>query len=251
MSSQAIQAADITTAGASDTSDAHDRKSFSRMVAEDTLKSHGARVGLAWVGVIAFFAVFAPFLANSHPYLMKVAGKWSSPLMQHLTQTDVTLVMVFLAGVVLAFVRGLTWPQRIAILLWVAAVTLVLVWWRSVLDLPAGSRLWYALGAVPAVVVAVWVPLSLKVAQRVKFVMLGAMGLAGIALLIYPVSPPQSIVYSTYRELEQTGKLEKIYRAPIPYSWGDRQRDVRDARLQEPSRQHWMGTEGNGSDVLS
>ncbi|HLL90109.1 MAG TPA: ABC transporter permease, partial [Tepidisphaeraceae bacterium] len=38
---------------------------------------------------------------------------------------------------------------------------------------------------------------------------------------------------------------------PIPYSPDDRQRDVRDARLQRPSAAHWFGTTGSGADLAS
>src|SRR5215216_5826207 len=63
-------------------------KSYGRMVFDDTFQNHRARAGIAWIGVLIFMAVFAPFLANSHPILMKMGGRWSSPLLQHLTQTD-------------------------------------------------------------------------------------------------------------------------------------------------------------------
>lgn len=42
-------------------------------------KRPGAVLGIAWVGVIAFFAVFAPLIANGHPILM-VAKPDTSPL---------------------------------------------------------------------------------------------------------------------------------------------------------------------------
>src|SRR5207248_5623099 len=45
--------------------------------------------------------------------------------------------------------------------------------------------------------------------------------------------------------------IEKQILAPIPFSAGDRQRDMHDVRLKAPSEAHLMGTEGNGSDVLS
>src|SRR5216110_1306076 len=76
-------------------------KSFGRLVFEDTFKNYRARAGIAWIAVLIFMAVFAPFLANSHPLLMKINGHWSSPLLVHLTQTDVTLLIAFVAAVVL------------------------------------------------------------------------------------------------------------------------------------------------------
>src|SRR5688500_13786313 len=80
-------------------------KSFGRRVFEDTLNNARARVGMVWVGLLLLFAVFAPLIANTHPVAMKMDGKWSSPLLKHLTPTDVTLLVAFFAGVVLGFVR--------------------------------------------------------------------------------------------------------------------------------------------------
>src|SRR5712671_2338101 len=102
--------------------DANESKSFGRRVFEDTFKNHRARAGILWIAVLVFFAVFAPFLANSHPILMKMNGRWSSPLLVHLTQTDATLLVAFAAAIVLMIAWGITWSQRLAILLWIIAV---------------------------------------------------------------------------------------------------------------------------------
>lgn len=64
----------------------------------DTVGRTGARIGLIWISIIAFCAVFAPLLANSYPIAIKMDGKWSSPLARHLTPTDVTLLIGCLAS---------------------------------------------------------------------------------------------------------------------------------------------------------
>ena len=43
---------------------------YAKMVIREAFSQISARIGLLWVGVIAFFAVFAPFIANTHPYLL-------------------------------------------------------------------------------------------------------------------------------------------------------------------------------------
>ena len=66
--------------------------SLSRRVVTDTLKPIGVRLGLAWIGVVALSAVLAPLLANSLPILVKINGRWSSPVFHYLASTDVILL---------------------------------------------------------------------------------------------------------------------------------------------------------------
>ncbi|MAE67441.1 MAG: ABC transporter permease [Phycisphaeraceae bacterium] len=70
-------------------------------VVRETVSAHGAQVGLLWIGVVAFCAVFAPLLASSHPLLMKMDGAWSSPWLKHLAPADVALPLLALISVVL------------------------------------------------------------------------------------------------------------------------------------------------------
>ncbi|MFN2167558.1 MAG: ABC transporter permease [Anaerolineae bacterium] len=80
-------------------------ESFAARVLRQTAARLGARVGLAWIAVVALAAVFAPFLANSHPLAMYKDGSWTSPLVAHLTWMDALLLAVFAAVV------GV-WPLR-------------------------------------------------------------------------------------------------------------------------------------------
>ena len=68
---------------------------YARMVLGEAFQHWSARLGLIWIGVIALFAVFAPFIANSHPYLIKVDGMVSSPLLRYLTPADVIILVIF------------------------------------------------------------------------------------------------------------------------------------------------------------
>jgi peptide/nickel transport system permease protein len=83
------------------------RRSWIATVVSDTLLRITAKLGLAYIAVIAFCAIFAPLLANSHPLLMKMDGQWSSPMLRHLTAADVLLVITCVAIVVLAPMRGI------------------------------------------------------------------------------------------------------------------------------------------------
>jgi peptide/nickel transport system permease protein len=79
--------------------------SFARQVVRETFARWGARFGLAWIGVLLIAAVFAPFIATSHPLLLASDGQLSSPALASLTATDVTLLLLFLTGSLLALVR--------------------------------------------------------------------------------------------------------------------------------------------------
>jgi peptide/nickel transport system permease protein len=65
----------------------------------------GARLALAWIGAIAFFAVFAPVLANAHPLLRSntTTGEWDSPLWQSLGSIDLLLLAGAVVGVPFVF----------------------------------------------------------------------------------------------------------------------------------------------------
>ncbi|HTL28326.1 MAG TPA: ABC transporter permease [Tepidisphaeraceae bacterium] len=103
-------------AGELDVNDAHDRRvvprSWLARAMLDTMGKTSARIGAAWIGVIAFCAVFAPILANSYPILVKINGRWSSPMVQHFTSADVTLFVLLLAVIVLLFLKRLPLATR-------------------------------------------------------------------------------------------------------------------------------------------
>jgi peptide/nickel transport system permease protein len=84
-----------------------------------------------------------------------------------------------------------------------------------------------------------------------KMVLLAAC-LVIMSIIYYFVGPPpRNIVYETYRQANADGRVQFVLNAPIPYSPSDRFRDESDTRLLPPSRQHWLGTEEFGADVLS
>jgi peptide/nickel transport system permease protein len=82
---------------------------FAGQVLRRTFVGLGARIGFAWIALVAVSAVFAPFLANSHPLVMTVDGVRSSPLLAHLTWIDVTLLAAFFACLVAWFGRRRRW----------------------------------------------------------------------------------------------------------------------------------------------
>lgn len=80
-------------------------RGYAKSVLKNTFSQISARIGLYWIGIIAFLAIFAPFVANSHPYLMKTTDGISSPLLQHLTPADVIILAVFITVAVLYYLK--------------------------------------------------------------------------------------------------------------------------------------------------
>jgi peptide/nickel transport system permease protein len=70
------------------------------------LKRPGAVAGLCWIGVVAFFALFAPVLASGHPLMLTTPeGRTTWPLLAALTAVDWYLLVVG-AAVPIAFFAG-------------------------------------------------------------------------------------------------------------------------------------------------
>src|SRR5436305_15042571 len=89
------------TAGGDDELSASPQKSFLRKAIHDTFSQFGARAGAAWITLLVLLAIGAPYLANTHPVLMKANGKWSSPMWTNLSATDIALTII---GVTFLFV---------------------------------------------------------------------------------------------------------------------------------------------------
>ena len=125
------------------------------------LRRPGALCGIAWICVVAFFALFAPFVASGHPLLLvETDGGLSSPLLDRLTAADVLLAAGGL-GAALWFLLPLRIDrsQRLAALMLVAAqaavsVVAVMVFkgWVASPDSPAFVRDLEASGAGRALV---------------------------------------------------------------------------------------------------
>ncbi len=99
------------------------RRTFGRQVLHDTFTSRGARFGAIWILCLSLLGVFAPFIANSHPILMKVDGKWSSPMWQHLTSLDLILPVAALTLLVILITRRFSAVQSLVAMVLVIAIT--------------------------------------------------------------------------------------------------------------------------------
>ncbi|MBA2408858.1 MAG: ABC transporter permease [Gammaproteobacteria bacterium] len=97
-------------------------RSYAAQVLRDAASSRGARLGLIWIAMLAFVAVFAPLLANSHPLLLSEHGHISSPMLPYLTPADVTLLVTFCVGLLVMLVPLRVRTRMMAIMLTLATV---------------------------------------------------------------------------------------------------------------------------------
>jgi peptide/nickel transport system permease protein len=96
----------------------------------DTFSQTGARVGAVWIAIVVFLAVFAPFLASSFPFAMQMRdGRWQFPLFSHLSVTDVVLVVLAFAALLLAVWRPLGLAAATLVLVSIGVVATILCAW--------------------------------------------------------------------------------------------------------------------------
>jgi len=102
-------------------------QSWSQRILSEVLLRWGARLGIAWIGLLTLLAVFAPLLANTHPLLVQDADGWRSPMLVHLGPADTTLLGLFLLALLLVLLPG---RRLLRFLAWLggAAVVGALSW---------------------------------------------------------------------------------------------------------------------------
>lgn len=99
------------------------RRSFLRQTLRDTFGQRGSKIGSVWIILLVLAGIGAPFLANSHPILLKADGRWSSPLWTSLTPVDLILTAFGLLVVVMLVLRRWNFGQ--ALLLIVVAIGVI------------------------------------------------------------------------------------------------------------------------------
>lgn len=245
---------------------------------ERVLQRKTAIAALTWIAIVAFFAVFAPFIANGHPIYMEVTTstgevirKW--PLLDHLTATDVLLVLGTFTGIVLLLLP-LPMPRsaRLSLLIVMALQAGATVLGMMILDswlgdtgrLPQWLENPWVAGAVVALIAAI--PFFLlhpvdRVAARVAAVVVVAAVSCGVITITHGEHLTD---YDAYAEGELAGRIKAVYTL-IPWSPDQRRTDLYVkppmTRLQDVSpeiadtavgkRTFLLGTDGVGQDVLA
>ncbi len=100
-------------------------RSYAAQVLREAFTQWGARFGLFWIAILAVVAVFAPFLANSHPLLLSEGSVISSPMLRYLTVGDVVMLAVFVTVVVLMFIR-IRFYKKVIMLLVTGTLTTII-----------------------------------------------------------------------------------------------------------------------------
>lgn len=82
-----------------------EQRSYSAQIFSEVSRQWTARFGFCWIAIVATIAVFAPFLANSHPLLLSEQGLLDSPALKYMTPGDFVLLLVYISAVALCFIR--------------------------------------------------------------------------------------------------------------------------------------------------
>lgn len=207
--------------------------------------------GLAWISVIAFFAIGAPLIASGHPLLMwelenGQRGQLSSPLLESLSATDWLLAAGTIVACLALIVPGpARRSQRLGMILAGAAQAAIIVVLAKLVDgyfsnrdAPDWARrIEQARGFVPgacAIVAGVvgaafwFIPSVISPACRAVLVGLVSAG-AGVVLALTWHTPPGTFNYS---ERIQRGEVEAVFTL-VPWSPAERPSD-RNARNVPP-----------------
>lgn len=91
------------------------RRSYGYQILRGAFRQRGAQLGLLWIVLLIVVAVFAPFLANSHPLLLSENGIISSPALRHLSMGDVTLLVMFFATPPILWLSW-RWQRKLAVM---------------------------------------------------------------------------------------------------------------------------------------
>lgn len=233
-------------------------RSFIAQVMGQAFVRWSARIGAIWIILVAFCASFAPFLANSEPFILKSQGHITFPLFRSLQPVDIILPVAAVVGSFVLIRRKLRFFQSLSLVLWACCATGAAACWPSTNDYLRQLQSLFGYANAVALLIAFWVGLSAGILLLPILIPRRAVLVSGfcllplvIWLLIYPVRPPKTVVYEKYRDMARSGQITWAIYAPLPFSPSDRMRDLGDSAFLPPSRLHPMGTEYAGADVLS
>ncbi len=175
--------------------------SYGEMVSREFVKSRLNVACLIFIIFLFAIAVFAPFLSNDKPFVIRIDGQLRFPIFRDLRASDYS---IFIAAVVGVFQLVLMRRNR-----------------RCIDPSIRGAVLWRQICISSAVI------------------------FAGVLLAFILI--PRRLDATDYKAMVVSGKATDAIFAPIPYGYGRTDLKVRE---QPPSKEHWLGTDDVGSDVL-
>lgn len=175
--------------------------SYGELVWKEFSRSRLSRICLGFIVFLFVVAVFAPFLANDKPYVLRIDGQLHFPIFRNLQPND---YCVFLAAII-GYLQVLLIRRN----------------HKRVEPSIRGAVLWRQICINSSIV------------------------LVGIILLLIFI--PRRLDAGDYKALVASGKATNAVFAPVAYGYGRTDLKLRE---QPPSRQHWLGTDDVGSDVL-
>ncbi len=175
--------------------------SYGEMVWHEFTKSKFIVVWLGFIILLFFLAIFAPFIANDKPFVIKIDGQQHYPLFRNLDAVDYSIFLAATVGLIqiLLICRN-----------------------RKRIDPSIRSGILWRQVFINTLVIIIGVTLL-------------------YALL------PRRLDATDYKSMVASGKASGAVFAPVPYGYGRTDLKVRE---QPPNKQHWLGTDDVGSDVL-
>jgi peptide/nickel transport system permease protein len=249
------------------------------------VKRPAAVCGLVWIGIIAFFAIFAPVIANGHPLVLRrldsggAVVSTSYPLLDFLSALDVALLALGVLGIPLALLlpvgtrgRRFGWLCAAFICALVPIVVSALV--QSAIGATHPSDFFLSMrghgwapfaasGAGIALCALVAGVLPLSVPHRRRFLAVAVGGACAVACIAATWNRPELESYD-YQRRAEAGEVQPVYTL-VPF--GPQQRFSELARKEPgstlgaglglaagaPGAAHtfYLGTDMFGTDVLT
>jgi peptide/nickel transport system permease protein len=175
--------------------------SYGEMVWHEFTKSKFIVVWLGFIIFLFLLAIFAPFIANDKPFIIRIDGQLRFPLFRALGAADYS---IFLAAII-------------------ALIQLLLIHRnRKHIDPSIRSGVLWR-----------------QIFINSLIILIGA--------ILFYVFIPRRLDATDYKTMVASGKATEAVFSPVPYGYGRTDLKVRE---QPPSREHWLGTDDVGSDVL-
>jgi peptide/nickel transport system permease protein len=175
--------------------------SYGEMIWHEFTKSKFIVFWLGFIVLLFLLAIFAPFIANDKPFVIRIDGQPHYPLFRSLDSADYS---IFLAAAV-GLIQILLMCQN-----------------RRRIDPSIRSSVLWRQVFISTLIIIIGVT------------------------LIY-IFIPHRLDATNYKSMVTSGKASGAIFAPVPYGYG--RTDLR-VREQPPNKQHWLGTDDVGSDVL-